>query len=91
MMRALWTAGVGMKAQQMNVDVISNNLANVNTTGYKKERISVEFESAIIDPIDIAKVIDSCYNAEITKYSLLGKQFSEQNSWAKLKQQWLEV
>ena len=35
MMRALWTAGSGMIAQQFNVDVISNNLSNVNTTGYK--------------------------------------------------------
>ncbi|SDE99406.1 flagellar basal-body rod protein FlgG [Sporolituus thermophilus] len=38
MMRALWTAGSGMVAQQANVDVISNNLANVNTTGFKKSR-----------------------------------------------------
>ncbi|MDU2063682.1 MAG: flagellar basal-body rod protein FlgG [Sporomusaceae bacterium] len=38
MMRALWTAGTGMTAQQANIDVISNNLANVNTTGFKKSR-----------------------------------------------------
>ncbi|EGO64073.1 flagellar basal-body rod protein FlgG [Acetonema longum] len=38
MMRSLWTAGSGMAAQQANIDVISNNLANVNTTGYKKSR-----------------------------------------------------
>ncbi|MDD4599871.1 MAG: flagellar basal-body rod protein FlgG [Negativicutes bacterium] len=38
MMRALWTAGSGMRAQQANIDVISNNLANVNTTGFKKSR-----------------------------------------------------
>lgn len=38
MMRALWTAGSGMIAQQANVDVIANNLANVNTTGFKKSR-----------------------------------------------------
>lgn len=38
MMRALWTAGTGMVAQQGNIDVISNNLANVNTTGFKKSR-----------------------------------------------------
>lgn len=38
MMRALWTAGSGMQAQQNNIDVISNNIANVNTTGYKKQR-----------------------------------------------------
>lgn len=38
MMRSLWTAASGMSAQQTNIDVISNNLANVNTTGYKKKR-----------------------------------------------------
>lgn len=38
MMRALWTAGTGMTAQQANIDVISNNLANVNTTGFKASR-----------------------------------------------------
>lgn len=38
MMRALWTAGSGMQAQQSNIDVISNNIANVNTTGFKKQR-----------------------------------------------------
>ena len=36
MMRALWTSASGMSAQQLNVDVISNNLANVNTGGFKK-------------------------------------------------------
>ncbi|MDF2570310.1 MAG: flgG 1 [Sporomusa sp.] len=38
MIRALWTAGTGMVAQQANLDTISNNLANVNTTGFKKSR-----------------------------------------------------
>ena len=38
MMRSLWTAASGMVAQQANMDVISNNLANVNTTGFKKSR-----------------------------------------------------
>lgn len=37
MVRALYTAASGMNAQQLNVDTISNNLSNVNTTGYKKE------------------------------------------------------
>lgn len=37
MIRALWTAASGMTSQQANVDTISNNLANVNTVGYKKE------------------------------------------------------
>lgn len=38
MIRALWTAASGMQAQQMNIDVVANNLANVNTTGFKKSR-----------------------------------------------------
>ena len=37
MMRALWTAASGMKAQQTSMDTLSNNLSNINTTGYKKE------------------------------------------------------
>ncbi|MDR3592272.1 MAG: flagellar basal-body rod protein FlgG [Negativicutes bacterium] len=42
MMRALWTAGTGMAAQQTNVDVIANNLANVSTTGFKSSRPDFE-------------------------------------------------
>jgi flagellar basal-body rod protein FlgG len=38
MIRALWTAGTGMNVHQANLDVISNNIANVNTNGYKKSR-----------------------------------------------------
>ena len=37
-MRSLWTAATGMKSQQFNIDTISNNLANVNTTSYKVHR-----------------------------------------------------
>lgn len=37
MVRTLWTAASGMIGQQINVDTIANNLANVNTTGYKTE------------------------------------------------------
>ncbi len=42
MNRSLRTAATGMYAQQLNVDIIANNLANVNTTGFKKSR--VEFQ-----------------------------------------------
>lgn len=38
MMRSLWTAASGMQAQNLNIDVIANNLANVNTNGFKKSR-----------------------------------------------------
>jgi flagellar basal-body rod protein FlgG len=42
MMRSLFTAATGMLGQQMNMDVISNNLANVNTSGFKKSRVDFE-------------------------------------------------
>lgn len=38
MIRALYTAATGMNAQETNIDVIANNLANVNTNSYKKSR-----------------------------------------------------
>jgi flagellar basal-body rod protein FlgG len=38
MIRSLWTAKSGLEAQQLNVDVISNNLANVSTNGFKRAR-----------------------------------------------------
>ncbi len=57
MMRALWTSASGMLAQQMNVDVISNNLANVNTTAYKKERI--EFKDLLYETMDRARVMEN--------------------------------
>ncbi len=47
MLRALKTAALGMTAQQLNVDVIANNLANVNTTGYKKSQ--VEFQDLLYE------------------------------------------
>ena len=38
MIRSLYIAQSGLDAQQFNVDVISNNLANVSTTGFKRQR-----------------------------------------------------
>ncbi|MDK2123738.1 flagellar basal-body rod protein FlgG [Parachitinimonas caeni] len=38
MIRSMWIAKTGMDAMQMNIDVISNNLANVNTNGFKRAR-----------------------------------------------------
>jgi len=47
MMKALYTSATGMKAHQFLLDVISNNLANVNTTGYK--RVQVNFQDLLYD------------------------------------------
>lgn len=49
MVRSLWTAATGMISQQTNVDTIANNLANVNTVGYKAE--VAEFKSLLYQEI----------------------------------------
>ena len=48
-MRALRIAATGMAAQQLNVEVISNNIANMNTVGYKKQR--AEFEDLLYENV----------------------------------------
>ena len=45
MMRSLWSAASGMKGQQVSVDTIANNLANVNTTAYKSQ--SAQFKTLL--------------------------------------------
>ncbi len=52
MVRSLWTAATGMNGQQANIDAISNNLSNVNTTGYKKQR--AEFEDLVYQNVKLA-------------------------------------
>ena len=49
MIRAMYTAASGMNAQQANIDNIAHNLANVNTSGFKKSR--VEFEDLVYEQI----------------------------------------
>ena len=49
MIRSLWTSATGMQAQELNIDVISNNLANVNTSGFKKSR--AEFQDLLYESI----------------------------------------
>src|ERR1043165_7174058 len=44
-MRSLSIASTGMLAQQLNVEVVSNNIANVNTTGFKRQR--AEFQDLL--------------------------------------------
>ena len=48
-MRSLSIAGTGMLAQQTNVDVISNNIANMNTTGFKRQR--AEFQDLLYQQV----------------------------------------
>jgi len=49
MIRALYSAAAGMESQQLNLDVISNNLANVSTTGFKKSKI--EFQDLLYESV----------------------------------------
>jgi flagellar basal-body rod protein FlgG len=56
-MRSLDIGATGMLAQQMNVDVISNNIANMSTNGYKRQR--VDFQDLIYQNIDRPGTISS--------------------------------
>lgn len=56
MLRSLYTAATGMEAQQLKMDVISNNLANTSTTGFKKVR--AEFEDLLSETIHGAAAPD---------------------------------
>ena len=52
MVRSLWSAATGMNAQQTNVDTIANNLANVNTVGYKSQ--VAQFKSLLYQTLQTA-------------------------------------
>ena len=54
MMRSLWTSATGMSAQMLNIDVTSNNIANINTTGFKRERL--EFKSLLYNTLQRANL-----------------------------------
>lgn len=57
MIRALWTGATGMQAQQLNMDVIANNLANVNTTGFKRGRS--DFQDLLYQTLRLAGTASS--------------------------------
>ncbi len=61
MMRALWTGASGMTSQQTNLDTISNNFANINTAGYKKEE--TQFSSLLYQKLQ-TKTTDALGNAK---------------------------
>ncbi len=52
MMRALWASASGMNSMQLNMDVISNNLANTNTIGFKRSR--ADFEDLLYQTVRMA-------------------------------------
>ena len=69
MIRALYTAATGMKAQQLYLDNVSNNLANINTTGYKRSQVN--FQDLLYDKKFIAGS-DSAQGFEIPSGIQLG-------------------
>ncbi|MEK6624628.1 MAG: flagellar hook-basal body complex protein, partial [Bdellovibrionota bacterium] len=52
LMKALNISATGMAAQEVNVSTISNNIANINTTGYKKDR--AEFDDLLYETVTMA-------------------------------------
>ena len=78
-MQSLNTAATGMAAQQTNLDVISNNLANVNTTGYKAERAN--FQDLMYQTVNVAGLAASGSSASpVTTQLGLGATFSSTTS-----------
>ncbi|MCL1826672.1 MAG: flagellar basal-body rod protein FlgG [Candidatus Cloacimonetes bacterium] len=57
MIRSLYTGATGMYAQQLNIDNISNNLSNTNTTGFKKTQL--QFQDLLYQTIDEAGMLTS--------------------------------
>ncbi len=57
MIRSLWTAATGMQGQQLKLDVIAHNLANVNTSGFKKSR--VDFEDLLYQKLKMAGALNA--------------------------------
>ena len=58
---------------------------------YRKDRISVEFDMAVIDPRDIANTIDAWYGKDISQLSLDGRDWAKNNSWHVLRDRYLDV
>jgi len=68
MNRALRTAATGMFAQQVNIDLISNNLANVNTTGFKKSK--PEFQDLMYQTIKTSGIADDGRSTEVSEIQI---------------------
>lgn len=68
MNRALRTAATGMFAQQVNIDLISNNLANVNTTGFKKSK--PEFQDLMYQTIKTSGIAEDGRSTEVSEIQI---------------------
>jgi len=85
MIRSLYTAATGMIAQQTQIDVTSNNISNVNTIGYKKQR--AEFADLMYQTMEYAGTSTSATSVSPTgievglgsRPTAIAKQFSQGN------------
>ena len=77
MVRSLWSAATGMNAQQTNVDTISNNLANVNTTGYKAQ--VAQFKSLLYQELQTVTTTANGAPKPVTSQVGLGTRTSSIN------------
>lgn len=78
MVRSLWTAASGMKAQQTSVDTIANNLANVNTTGYKSQ--TTQFKTLLYQTMQEASTTANGDTKPTTAQVGLGARVASINS-----------
>ena len=77
MVRSLWSAATGMNAQQTNVDTISNNLANVNTAGYKGQ--VAQFKSLLYQELQTVTTTANGAPKAVTSQVGLGTRVSSIN------------
>ena len=78
MVRSLWTGATGMNAQQTNVDTIANNLANVNTNGYKTQ--VAEFKTLLYQTLQTKTTTANGDAKPISSQVGLGTRVSSINS-----------
>ncbi|MBD5520131.1 MAG: flagellar hook-basal body protein [Lachnospiraceae bacterium] len=78
MVRSLWTAATGMNAQQTNVDTIANNLANVNSAGYKAQ--NAQFKSLLYQTLQTKTTTANGDTKPTTSQVGLGVRTSSINS-----------
>ena len=82
MMRSLWSAASGMRAQEMSIDTIANNLANVNTTSFKSSRVNFHdmLYSVLTTPganVGEGKIPTGIQIGHGTRVVSIAKQFSQ--------------
>lgn len=85
---ALYSAATGMKAQDVNIDVIANNIANVNTTGYKKVRAN--FQDLLYQRLSPAGALDG-QNNRVPSETVVGLGVQLSNTQRDFAQGRLEV